>query len=276
MRLIVTTCSTMRLVHYWRISSMRQVEWRRACERFRQSMARAQETFEEWKRQNGRAFSEDTGISDCSVEDAWYSIEELIIWTRVLLDRLKRTSVKQGFPDQGLIPGMAEGSRRDAVIQARSTLLSSAAGEARYLAGLDLHMQPYRAGSKGGRIRSGRVILEFPEPSQWVYRPPTSAHFRYWPRRYFIRRRDYGGSESLHGGADHRIRTARSRTFQEVRSITRPKYRCDPYVTPSAGMRQLGKCIVICITQCGTRTAGTVNFSPPTILGVASRLPLGT
>ena len=31
-------------------------------------------------------------------------------------------------------------------------------------------------------------------------------------------------------------------------------------------MRQLEKCIVICITQCGTRTVGTVHFSPPTIL----------
>jgi len=41
-------------------------------------------------------------------------------------------------------------------------------------------------------------------------------------------------------------------------------------------MRQLGKCIVTCITLCGTRTVGIVNFSPPTILGVASRLPLGT
>jgi hypothetical protein len=25
-------------------------------------------------------------------------------------------------------------------------------------------MQPYRAGSKGGRVRTGRVILEFPDP----------------------------------------------------------------------------------------------------------------
>jgi len=43
-------------------------------------------------------------MSDGSVEDAWYSTEELIIWTRVLLDhRLRRKSVKHGFPDQGLI-----------------------------------------------------------------------------------------------------------------------------------------------------------------------------
>lgn len=54
----------------------------RAYERFRQAMARAQETSEEWARQHGSSFSENTGISDGSPEDAWYSIEELIIWTR--------------------------------------------------------------------------------------------------------------------------------------------------------------------------------------------------
>jgi hypothetical protein len=136
----------------------------RAYERFRKSMACAQETCEDWERQNGHALSEGTGLSDGSVEDAWYGLEELIIWTRVLLDRLRRPSVRKGFPDQGLIPALADGPRRDAVIQARSRLLSSTAGEARYLAGLDLHMQPYRGGSKGGRVRSGRVILEFPDP----------------------------------------------------------------------------------------------------------------
>jgi hypothetical protein len=51
----------------------------RAYERFRESMVRAQETCEHWERQNGHAFSEDTGISDGSVEDAWYDLEELII-----------------------------------------------------------------------------------------------------------------------------------------------------------------------------------------------------
>jgi hypothetical protein len=136
----------------------------RSYDRFRQSMERAQKTCEELEKQHGRAFSENTGMSHDSLEDAWYSVEELIIWTRALLDRLKRNSVKKGFPHQGLIPGMADSPRRDAVIQARSRLLTSAAGEARYLAGLDLHMQPYRAGSKVGRVRSGRVILEFPDP----------------------------------------------------------------------------------------------------------------
>jgi hypothetical protein len=136
----------------------------RAYGRFRKAMERAQATSEEWASQSGRPFPENAGMSDGSVEDAWYSTEELIIWTRVLMDRLRRKNIKHGFPDQGLIPAMAEGPRREAVIQARSKLLSSTAGEVRYLAGLDLHMQPYRAGSKGGRIRSGHVVLEFPDP----------------------------------------------------------------------------------------------------------------
>jgi hypothetical protein len=134
-----------------------------AHDRFCQSMVRAQEVCEEWETNNGRAFSENAGMFNAPIENAWYSLEELIIWARVLLDRLKRKSIKKGFPDQGLIPGMAEGPRLDAVSQARSRLLSSAAGETRFLAGLNLHMQPYRGGSKGGRIRSGRVVLEFPD-----------------------------------------------------------------------------------------------------------------
>ena len=32
-----------------------------------------------------------------------------------------------------------------------------------HLAGLNLHMQSMQAGSKGGRMRSGRIILPFPD-----------------------------------------------------------------------------------------------------------------
>ena len=44
----------------------------------------------------------------------------------------------------------------------------------------------------------------------------------------------------------------------------------------SRRMRQLGKCIVTCITQCGTRTVGTAKLLAADHIGVASRLPLGT
>src|SRR5258708_28796547 len=131
-------------------------------------MVPAPQIYEQWSQQSGRVHSENTGMSDVSVEDAWYSIEELIIWTRILLDRLRRGSVKQQGNDQGLIPAMARGPRREAVIQARSRLLSSAAGETRYLAGLNLHMQPLRPGSRSARVFDGKVTLPFPDPVSGV------------------------------------------------------------------------------------------------------------
>lgn len=51
----------------------------RAYDRLRQAMERAQAKSEEWASQSGRPFPENAGMSDGSVEDAWYSAEELII-----------------------------------------------------------------------------------------------------------------------------------------------------------------------------------------------------
>jgi hypothetical protein len=65
---------------------------------------------------------EGMGVSDPTVEAAWYAIEELLVWARVLDDRLRRDAKRKGYPDQGLIPALADGLRRDAIIAARVRL----------------------------------------------------------------------------------------------------------------------------------------------------------
>jgi hypothetical protein len=134
----------------------------RSHARLHQAMALVQETYVQWRSQLG---DEDfDGMSDASVEDAWYAVEELLVWARTLDDRLRRPALdRRRYPDQGLIPALADGPRRDAVIRARGRLLSAGVDEARYLSGLNLHMQPIQAGSKSGRVRSGRVVLRFPD-----------------------------------------------------------------------------------------------------------------
>ena len=86
----------------------------------------------------------------------------MIIWARILDDRLKRRGLNMA--DQGLIPALADGPRRNAAINARSHYLNSVAGEARYLADLNLHSQPLRAGTKSARIFGEQVRLDFPDP----------------------------------------------------------------------------------------------------------------
>jgi hypothetical protein len=144
----------------------------RSHTRLHQAMAHVQETWDRWQSQwqstiGGRPESgelrDGMGMTDSSVEDAWYTVEELLVWARTLDDRLRRAAKKKGYPDQGLIPALAEGPRRDAVIRARSRLLSAGVTEARYLSGLNLHMQSIQAGSKHGRLRSGRIVLPFPD-----------------------------------------------------------------------------------------------------------------
>jgi len=105
---------------------------------------------------------DDYYITDPDMEAAWYTVEELAVWARTLDERLKRAGSK-GRADQGLIPALADGPRRDAVIAARSRLLNGGLREARWLSGLNLHMQPTQAGFKRGKIENGRIILPFPD-----------------------------------------------------------------------------------------------------------------
>jgi hypothetical protein len=135
----------------------------RAHARLHEAMALAQETWIRWSSSLGEE-RDGAGMTDPSVEDAWYSVEELLVWARALDDRLRRPAKDwRRYPDQGLIPALADGPRRDAVIRARDRLLSAGVNEARYLVGLNLHMQSIQAGSKGGRVRSGRIVLPFPD-----------------------------------------------------------------------------------------------------------------
>lgn len=102
------------------------------------------------------------GLSLEETENGWYSLEEMIIWARILDDRLRRRGPRN-MPDQGLIPALADGRRRDSVIAARSRYLNSVAIEARYLADLNLHSQPLLAGTKSAHIINGKVTLDFPD-----------------------------------------------------------------------------------------------------------------
>jgi len=104
-------------------------------------------------------------LGGASVEDAWYALEEMLTWARTLDDRLQRESLKkrEGYRNQGLVPALAEGQLRGAAVNARARLRQSAFGEARFLAGLNLHMQSSQSGTKLGLVREGRVVLRFPD-----------------------------------------------------------------------------------------------------------------
>ena len=102
-------------------------------------------------------------IADPAGEEGWYAVEELLAWARTMGDRLRRKAVATGYPDQGLIPAMADGPRRDAVIDAKARLLAGPVGEARYLANLNLHMQSIKRGTPLCTLRSGRIVLPFPD-----------------------------------------------------------------------------------------------------------------
>lgn len=134
-----------------------------AYARLHQAMALVQETVMRWSSTLDE-MSDGADLTDPSIDDAWYTVEELLVWARTLDERLQRRAKEpRRYPKQGLIPALADGPRRNAVIAARARLRFAGVNEARYLAGLNLHMQSTQAGSKLGRMRSGRIILPFPD-----------------------------------------------------------------------------------------------------------------
>jgi hypothetical protein len=135
-----------------------------AHQRFHAAVDGVHEVYARWLAADPTSGSERTGIVDPSVEATWYALEELLVWARVLDDRLKRSPVSRQYSaKQGLIPALADGPRRAAVIDARARLLQGGVDEAGYLSNLSLHMQSSQAGSKMGEIRSGKVVLPFPD-----------------------------------------------------------------------------------------------------------------
>jgi hypothetical protein len=108
---------------------------------------------------------EGSGIVHPSVDATWYALEELLIWSRVLEDRLRRDAVTKGCrTDQGLIPALSHGARKDAIVRARDRLLQGGLSEARNLSCLGLHMQSMQPGSGQAKIRGGQIFLPFPDP----------------------------------------------------------------------------------------------------------------
>jgi hypothetical protein len=104
-------------------------------------------------------------FADRAAEDAWYALEEAIVWARTISERLRRGSIdSKVFPDQGLIPALADGPRREQIMQARSKLLSSGFNEARHLAGLSLHMQSMKGGTAAAKVVKDILTLPFPDP----------------------------------------------------------------------------------------------------------------
>jgi hypothetical protein len=177
-----------------------------AHERFTQSLALAQERYTQTAQEidisegtpepNVRTF-----YGDVLLEDAWYSLEEMIVWARTLDERLKRRTFDrrryQGLIPalrhrglipalaqrlkrrtfgrrpryQGLIPALADGPRRQVVINARARLLNDhSMKEAKSFANMSLHTHSTEPGTKGqAEVRGGQLVLRFPDrPTQPV------------------------------------------------------------------------------------------------------------
>lgn len=117
---------------------------------------------EEWVKSEplyGKSFA------DPAAEDAWYALEDALVWARTLDERLRRRAAdRKRFPDQGLIPALADGPRRNEIIKARSELLAEGLREARYLTGLSLHMQSMVGGTKWARVVGDALVLPYPDP----------------------------------------------------------------------------------------------------------------
>ncbi|MGV9368018.1 hypothetical protein [Amycolatopsis sp. NPDC003731] len=135
-----------------------------AHQRFQDAVRAIGAQLAQWTESNSSTLTDGMGLGDPTVEAAWYALEEFLVWSRVLSDRLKRKPVIRAYrADQGLIPALADGPRRDALVAARGHLLQSGVEEATNLSNLSLHMQSSQAGSKIGRVRSGEIVLPFPD-----------------------------------------------------------------------------------------------------------------
>jgi hypothetical protein len=134
-----------------------------------EAMNKAQVTYDQWQQQyeaNDPSYvpSPNHGMTDESVEDAWYSLESMLIWTRILEDRLKRRSLpNSGLPDQGLIPALIDGPRRRAVLAARDRLTNAVFDEVRPYVNLHLHAHPLYLGTRNAHVTDGHVWLRFPD-----------------------------------------------------------------------------------------------------------------
>ena len=140
-----------------------------AYKRFGVAVASAQERLDKLVAKTGFSKSSPEpevgwNFSDTTLEDAWYALEEMIIWARTFDDRLRHPAHdRRTYPDQGLIPALAASPRREAIITARSRLVGAYLNEVRYLAQLNLHMQLTKAGSVQARVRDGQLVLRFPD-----------------------------------------------------------------------------------------------------------------
>ena len=73
------------------------------------------------------------GWADETVTAFWYELINMIIWTRSLDDRIRRSGVR-GDRDQGLLPSLAPSGLRDPVSGAYGQLVSGHLAEVRHLA----------------------------------------------------------------------------------------------------------------------------------------------
>lgn len=100
------------------------------------------------------------------VENTWYFLEGMLVWVRILGDRLRRDAATAGCKiDQGLIPALAGGARKQAICAARDRILGVGGDEARCLATLNLTCSPIVAAPEEHSS----------DPGAWYFRSPTRS-----------------------------------------------------------------------------------------------------
>ena len=134
-------------------------------ERFRASLADAEAACAELITKSREGITPETLLSVPQLEDAAYILDDLFVWVRRLDDRLRRRPQPGGGCDidQGLIPALTDGPRREAIIRAKSRLTAALLDEARHLVNLSLHMKSMEAGSKVGALVDSRLVIPFPD-----------------------------------------------------------------------------------------------------------------